>query len=107
MQTTSPLIQQVRTRPPPRNTISISEIENFERYTSIDWSHAEIVATSLTHGVVIAPDADQFDHVRIALLGSRNGYSVPKLKAHNSFSHVQAIRIAQSLYRLASHGTDK
>lgn len=107
MQTTSQLIRRVRIQTSPRRDNSINEIENLERYTSIDWSHAEIVATSLTHGVVIAPDADKFDHIRIALLGSRNGYPIPKLKAHNSFSDVQAIRIAQALYRLANHGTDK
>jgi len=40
----------------PRPSIDPEDIENFERYRSIDWERAYMIATSESHGVVIAPD---------------------------------------------------
>lgn len=79
-----------------------TDIENYERYESIDWDRAHILATSETHGIVIAPDKRLFGHVRIALLGSRGPVRFHRLKAHNSFTRDEAVVVANALQRLAN-----
>lgn len=78
----------------PRPSIDPEDIENFEQYRSIDWERAYMIATSESHGVVIAPDFEHHLGVRLALLGSRAPALTPKLKAHNGFSREQALEIA-------------
>lgn len=57
-----------------REAIVYTDIESYERYCDrIHWESARIIATSATHGIVIAADKQLFGHIRVALLGTRGG----------------------------------
>ena len=81
-------------------TILDADTGKYNNY--LDFNRAVVISNSATHGIILCPDRDKRGNLRVVLVGrSPSSSFVPRIKAHNSLTREQALRLAKELEQLA------